>query len=470
MSAIRIFDNGTGGFKLLQTSGAVLNAQINYSTREITLQPVLGDTQAPVAKMKKQTLGSTSVRSGWYQATTTSTVRYIPDGYELVPSQLAVDPDKPFTIKWRSAAAATAQQDVLQADELVYDITPKNGENIVSGSVRFDLGGKTYIDRDGSLYHSIDPTNNSGTLAGTIQYNSGDVRLSDWTPNAANQLVLRSMTTEVDFNPVDEITFRVPIAPVRNGSFQLRVIPLEGTNGAQVLVTADAQGRLNSPHMVGAIDYLTGIVKVRFGDIVPKAGSEAEPWYAFSAVFTYNGVPSVIKPRPVYANSIRYNAVGFTYLPLSADILGLDPVRLPSDGRVPIFRTSDVVVVHNTEKLAFSSPAVGAQLNVGRVRVSYIKVIDSLGALLDPTMYETDLDAGTVLLKSGFLLGSLTLPLFAEHRIEDMAVVTDVQINGRLALNRPLTHNFPANSSLVSSALIMGDLQARVYGEFSQAS
>lgn len=85
-------------------------------------------------------------------------------------------------------------------------------------------------------------------------------------------------------------------------------------------------------------------------------------------------------------------------------------------------------------------------------------------------MYNTDLDAGTVTLKSNYTLGALTLPLRAEHRIEDMAVVTDVQINGQLALNRPLTHTFPANSSMVSSALIFGDLQARAFSKFSQES
>lgn len=476
MTQLKIFDDGAGAFKLLQTTGPVLDAQINYATREITLGNVLGNTQAPIPKMKKETLGIISTKfifdnSGGSGNTVVMTnYRYVPDGYESVPSLLAVDPSSSFSVKWRSAAAATVQQDVLTADDLVYDITPKNGESIVSGSVRFELGGKTYIDRAGSLYHSINPANNSGVLAGTISYSTGEARLSDWTPGAANSLALRALTTEIDFNPVDEITFRVPIAPVRPGSFQLRAIPLAG-NGQQVLVTADAQGRINAPYMLGAIDYQSGIVRVRFGDIVPKVGSEAEPWYEAASIFNYQGVDSVLKPRPVYADSIRYNAVGFSYLPLDASILGLDPVRLPSDGRVPIFRTGDVCVVHHTDTTPFpGTPSVGTILDVGRVRVSYIKVLDAAGALLDPTMYNTDLDAGTVTLKSNYLLGALTLPLSAEHRIEDMALITDVQINGRLTLNKPLTHNYPANGTVVSSALIMGDLQSRVFGKFSQAS
>nr|WP_124982040.1 hypothetical protein [Ralstonia solanacearum] len=78
--------------------------------------------------------------------------------------------------------------------------------------------------------------------------------------------------------------------------------------------------------------------------------------------------------------------------------------------------------------------------------------------------------AGTVTLKSGFSVTGLQLPLFAVHRIEDMAVVSDVQINGTLQLTASLTHNFPAGETRVSSALVIGDLQARAYSLLSQQS
>ncbi len=56
----------------------------------------------------------------------------------------------------------------------------------------------------------------------------------------------------------------------------------------------------------------------------------------------------------------------------------------------------------------------------------------------------------------------------AEHRIEDMGLVSDTQINGVLTLTRPLTHDYPARESRVSSALIIGDLQARAHTLFAQ--
>ncbi len=64
-------------------------------------------------------------------------------------------------------------------------------------------------------------------------------------------------------------------------------------------------------------------------------------------------------------------------------------------------------------------------------------------------------------------------PVTIEHRIEDMAVVRDVQISGEITFTRPLTHDYPLTNpptSFVSSALVAGDLQARVSHLFDQAS
>jgi hypothetical protein len=64
-----------------------------------------------------------------------------------------------------------------------------------------------------------------------------------------------------------------------------------------------------------------------------------------------------------------------------------------------------------------------------------------------------------------------------EHRIEDMAVVRDVQISGEISFTRPLTHEYPvatgsdlSTGSFVSSALVVGDVFARVSLLFDQGS
>lgn len=471
---VQAFDNGSGGIR--KAGGGTQPGTVNYATRTITFSPEF-TVQIPKPVWSNQLMGqqvTNNFISGGNLQTTVSTYRRIISSWQMVPTvaMMPIDGKGYVIVRWREAAGGSAATETFQASALKFDLTPGYAEDIIQGSVRYLLGGKTYIDRLGTLYHSVSAATGAGTVAGTIAYQSGVATITDWTPGAANTFTLQSLVTEMNAQVVDEVVFRVPIAPVRTGSVQIRVVPIAGNNGDPINVTADANGRITSPWMIGTVDYQSGVVRIRFGTKVAVTPTvEAQDWYVEGATFMEDGVKKIIQPKPVYADSIRYNAVGYTYLPLNADILGLDPVRLPSDGRVPVFRVGDVVVVHHTDKIAFpGTPAIGSVLNVGRVRVSYIKVVDSAGTLLDPTMYTNDLDAGIVTLKSNYVQGALVLPLYAEHRIEDMAVLTDVQINGRMALNMPLTHTFPITGTLISSALIMGDLQGRVYNKFSQQS
>ena len=106
--------------------------------------------------------------------------------------------------------------------------------------------------------------------------------------------------------------------------------------GGQVNVTADLNGDIAGTNVLGTFDYETGVARCRFGAYVAAAGNESQPWYSADAV---GDDGKIFKPAPVFADTIRYNAVGYTYLPLDADVIGMDPVRLPQDGRVTIIRT-----------------------------------------------------------------------------------------------------------------------------------
>ncbi|MFM5634334.1 curculin (mannose-binding) lectin protein, partial [Aeromonas veronii] len=175
------------------------------------------------------------------------------------------------------------------------------------------------------------------------------------------------------------------------------------------------------------------------------------------------------KPISVVADSIRFNCVVFSYLPLDADIIGLDPVRLPSDGRVPFIRKGNIVVVHSTKRGAYPmGVTAGQQFNTGRQRLAYCHVEDKNGKRLDPALYSANLDSGVVTLATPLNLTGYVEPLAVVHRIEDMSLVTDVEISGRLVLARPLSHAYDAADTLVSSALIMGDLWARYTNLFDQ--
>ena len=83
----------------------------------------------------------------------------------------------------------------------------------------------------------------------------------------------------------------------------------------------------------------------------PRAG-----WFSF-AVYHRRRRHTGDSDIPVYPGSLRYNAVSYAYLPLDAELVGVDPVRLPADGRVPIFRDGDVIVVAHEQISAVGSPA-----------------------------------------------------------------------------------------------------------------
>lgn len=377
-------------------------------------------------------------------------------GYE--PATVSSAIPESFSITYRLNAAGTAASETVNLSQLILDLTPGYAENIVEGSVLFSLGGRDYIDRNGQLYYNIDRSTGAGTLGGTIDYSSGLCSLTAWATGAAPTVTLQALVTSMNFNPVEYAVFRAPAAPIKPGLFQVRAVPVDG--GGTISGTADSQGLIATNDMLGSVEYQTGVINVRFGKFVTAAGHESEPWFDADAV--ENG--EIFKPRPVLAESIQFNAVAYTYLPLSKDILGLDPVRLPADGRVPVYAPGDVVVVLN-DQTTTGTYSNAQQTNLGRTRLAKLTVRDSAGQPLDINRYSANLDTGII---TWLDMSGVAQPVKIVDRIEDMAVVTDVQINGLLALSQPLTHAFPQNETLVSNAVIYGTLFARTSIPFDQ--
>lgn len=326
---------------------------------------------------------------------------------------------------------------------------------LVPGSLLFSLGGKSYIDRSGVLYADVSNTSGSGTQAGTIDYTTGTATLTNWTDGTALALSVDAALTTIGEYTSYTMYFRTAGSPIRPGSLYLQV---SSETGESITATGDASGVITGTKVKGTIDHDTGIVRLRFGSMVTAAGNEAEPWYSAGSVV--GGM--IFKPITVIPSTFKYNAVVLTSLPINADILGIDPVRLPVDGRVPIYRPADVIVIHNTDTFALPNPAVASTTyNVGRANLSELWLVDSTGAKVDPAKYTYSLDAGTVTMAAGLTLTGLVQPLVAHHRIEDMAMLSDVQINGQLSVSAQIPRAYDANS-FVSSALLFGDMNARV--------
>lgn len=455
---ITLRDDGQG--QLIDASGNVLGA-INYSAGTLHFMP---DGSAP---LPKPTYAWVTVGTRWEGNNQIAVQRWTMTGIQYHNTAYTF-PDGEggwVDVTYRNNNSAQAQNATLTAQALRIDVTPGFAEAILEGSMRFTLGGSTYVDRQGLLYRNPDPETGAGIQAGTIDYSNGLAVLADWAAGQAAQPALQSLATSFSAQSVDAVTFRTPGAPVAPGSLYLSA---NTASGRRIEATADGDGYFTTTDMDGRVNYQTGVVWVRFGRKVTAAGNEGQPWYDAEAVGEDG---KIWRPLSVVADTIRFHCVVFSYLPLNADIIGLDPVRLPSDGRVPFIRTGNIVVVHSTRKSAFPlGVSAGQQLNTGRERLAHAHVEDKDGKQLAQALYSVNLDSGMVTLASPLNLTGYTEPLYVVHRIEDMSLVSDVEISGRLRLARPLSHAYDAADTYVSSALIIGDLWARYTGLFDQKS
>lgn len=334
------------------------------------------------------------------------------------------------------------------------------GDNMVPGSLIFTIGGKTYIDRNGTLYADVSAATGVGMTAGAIDYNAGTIALSYWANGATPTISVQACLSIYGEYSAAEVYLRTAGSPLRPGSFYVQATDVDGN-----LLTGQANnaGEITGPGVEGYVDQETGIFRLRFGEVVSAAGNESAWWYDADNVVA----GEIWRPALVIPSTIRYNAVILTSLPLNADLLGLDPVRLPSDGRVPIFRPSDVAVLHNTQGFTLPNPAVaGATYSVGRTDLAELWLEDQAGVKVDPAKYEYDLDVGSVTMASPLSLTGYTQPLVARHRVEDMVLISDVQINGQVAFDPALSRDYPVDGTFMSSAVLFGDMVARVTNVF----
>lgn len=341
------------------------------------------------------------------------------------------------------------------------DLTRTSTAPVVPGSVMFAAAGKTYIDRNGVLYCDINATTGAGTAAGAVDYGTGVCTLAQWVKGAALSLSVKSCLVQFGNWVSTGVSFRTAGSPIRPASLYVQVT---AEDGELLTGTADQNGIITGAAMYGEVEQTMGVATVSFGAMVTAAGNETEPWYDAGSVV--GGM--IWKPRRVLPSTLRHSEVVLSNLPLNADILGLDPVRLPSDGRVPMARPADVAVVHNTQSHNAGTPAAESTINVGRTDLTDLWLEDANRKKLADTLYTVNLAAGTATMAVGASLAGYTAPIYAKHRIGEPVLLTDVQINGQVSLAAPLLRSYPKEGSYLSTAMLYGDLQARVTNLFDQ--
>ncbi|QOW46443.1 MULTISPECIES: hypothetical protein [Acinetobacter] len=358
----------------------------------------------------------------------------------------------------------------VEAEKLKFDLTYGFSEQILSSSVRFKLGNEVFIDRTGTLYKNIDMSNGSGVLAGQVNYGNGEINIDSWLAGADNKITLESLTTTTDIPPISHVSFRTPIIPIRPQSLTVVVPTIEH---GQLTLRADENGIIETPFAHGFVNYINGTVVIYFYSKTEITDSNRDEimgkdWYDALLEYTENSRTYINKPVWVDASTARYNAIAYTYIPLDPEILGLSATRLPLDGRVPIFRAGGIGIISATKMYQMADHVAGKTYTLDDQRIAYCELQDSAGTKVPYDMYVVDYDYGKFTLSGDFALNALIPPLSAKYRYQDMGLIKDVQINGQVTFTKPVTHNYSAADSIVGSALVIGDMQARYTRKFVQ--
>jgi hypothetical protein len=386
-------------------------------------------------------------------------------GYSSSQSVAETYSTNSMVVEYRTGTGSVhSASETFQPGIVELDLCPYTTQFVVVGSVRFTWMGTTYVDFEGILYRGrtgVDP----GIASGVMDYVKGIAFMTDYVVSGdPTSLTVSSLWTANRPGTIATVVFTTQIAPLKPGGLVLSVVDMTGT---QLVITGAIDGSVSGPHAHGQIDYETGQCEVSFGDYVLDSGLTAaeklEWWYDANDIRTDG---KIWKPWPVDPSTLRYNCVAYAYLPLDAGILGLDPVRLPQDGRVPIFRPGSFAVVGHTGEVGPATVINGQVINCGRPRLSRVRVIDLNGAVIN-TGYTANLEAGTITVND---ITGWTQPVVFEHRVEDMAMVSDVDIGGKISFTRQITHEYPVPGSYLSSALVAGDLRARVSLMFDQVT
>ena len=126
-------------------------------------------------------------------------------------------------------------------------------------------------------------------------------------------------------------------------------------------------------------------------------------------------------------------------------------------------------MIHNTQETQLVNPlSAGQVITFSREGINHVELYDSNGVYVPSTFYEWDENAQHLTMATPLDLSAFTQPLFAMHRIEDMRLVSQVQINGQVIVSTGVNHDYPAAGTYVSSALLYGDMQSRYYNLFDQ--
>ncbi|GAB2933668.1 hypothetical protein [Rheinheimera gaetbuli] len=222
--------------------------------------------------------------------------------------------------------------------------------------------------------------------------------------------------------------FTVPYKEVVNSSLYISV---EASAGGLVTASADSSGAITGTNVTGSIE---------------------------------NGFVSLTFAVPVKASTLSYNVDEVTVLVPPSSLYGINSLRIPNDGAVPLFRPFGVICLAHNQYEDFET--LTAAQTISRRPNSFIDIVDADGESLWHPMqqhYEYDKDTGEVNIVSA---AGFTAPFELIDTLSELALVTNVEPT-QLKIASPLQGTYPAGS-IVSSVAQLGDMQARITNVFDQ--
>lgn len=172
-----------------------------------------------------------------------------------------------------------------------------------------------------------------------------------------------------------------------------------------------------------------------------------------------SGVVELNFSAPVDLTTLRYDISDQVRQLPPAEIYGLNPLRIPNDGIVNMFRQwGTVAISHSQVQQVTATP--GTVYNI-RQNAAFSDITDANGAslwTLENTHFTVNKAAGTVTINSDF--AGFAAPFVLTDVISELALVSSFTPNA-IVLAKPLSREYPIGAT-VASVQILGDLQARV--------
>lgn len=405
-------------------AGSTVIGAINNTTGVMLLN---GASSLSLVKSTTQKLerspsgGGIPVGLPWYYYKTTTTT-----------TSFAFDLDGVLEIGYIPTGGGTADSFAIEPTWFI-DTAPPIGLALVTNGIAFQWAGQVHFSRDGSLFRDWAAITGIAAAAGSVS-SEGRINFTSVPAGGTNAITWSNAAHDARGGlDVFVGVFRVPRAPLQAGSFQLQVGSLIGNANSGGVISGD---------FAGLVDFARGVI---YWSVAGLGPGELE------------GVA-------VRADELTYNAVYLQYIPLDETLLGLSTARLPIDGRVPIFRSGGQVIVHNTLSTTLPNPLTkGTAYSLGRERIAAVVVRSVAGVRVPGALYTVDFDAGTITVPVESDIAGFDQPFTVHHRIEDELLCARADISGALDLVAGLTHNYPAETSYVSSKLRKGDLFSRVF-------